>query len=70
MSFCFPSFISKAEVQNYPIIGSIAKSIQCLFVTRDKDRRSNNNNPVIYIYIYIIGKPNRREMDKIREYKK
>lgn len=33
------SFISKKEVESYPIIGLIAKSLQCIFLDRLSDQK-------------------------------
>lgn len=35
-----PSFVSKASVKNFPLVGTIATAMQCIFIERTKDKIS------------------------------
>ena len=51
-----PNFLAKEEVSNYLIIGFIAKILQCLFVNRFKDVKSNTIDQIL------------RRVDNIKRY--
>jgi hypothetical protein len=45
-----PGFISKESVKNFPLIGTIASTIDCLFIDRTN---SENRSYVVYLFFYV-----------------
>lgn len=45
-----PGFIAKAEMENVPLIGRVAKQIDCLFVKRED---SSNRNEIVSFDVYL-----------------